>query len=71
MDQNALCLDDGGVDEVEDLGGGLVGCVEKYLILLVKPEICQILHSYRLPVIRNLFSSTIDNVSNLICHNEL
>lgn len=71
MNKNRFGLGDGVVDEVEDEIGGMVCVVEEHLVLLVQPLKRQVLHSNCLPMVWNLLSSAVDDMSDLVCHHEL
>jgi hypothetical protein len=44
--------------------------IKPYLIILVQPEKCEICHSYRFPMVLDLFSSAIDDMRDFVGHDE-
>ena len=71
MYKNTFSLLHGFLNEVENSITCLILTVEYNLVILIKPKECEISNTDRLPVVWNLFTSTVYNMCNLVCNYEL
>lgn len=71
VDEDALVLVHGVLDEVIYFVGGLVGTIEEYLILLVEPGVGEVLHANVGPLVLHLPATTVDDPGHLVGHHEL
>lgn len=71
MDQHALVLVHGVLNEVIDFVGRLISTIEEYLILLIEPRVSQVLHANICPLILHLAAAAIDNSGNFVGDDEL
>ena len=71
MDQHALVLVHGVLNEVVNLVGGLVGAVEQYLVLFIEPGVGQVLHPDVRPLVLNLPTAAVYHPGDLVRHHKL
>lgn len=71
MDERALGTGVGRFYEGEDLVSSAVLRVHDRLLVAIGPEVCQIVDCDWLPMIRYLSSCAINDVGDLVGHNEL
>jgi hypothetical protein len=71
MHQNTFCLFNCFFNKIKYGIAGFIFRIKYNLIVLIKPEKCKISNPNRLPMVRYLFSCTIDNMSYLISDNKL
>ena len=71
MDKYALVLFYSVLNKVKNGFGGGVLLVKNDLVLQIQPLKSQVDHTAALPMVGYLLSCAVDDVSDLVCHNEL
>lgn len=70
MHKDALTFSGGALNKLKDLFSGFVLRVKEDLVLAVHPEVCQVDDSNGLPMVSDLLSCAIYDVSHFISNNE-
>lgn len=71
MNENTLGFVDSIIYKIKNLVCRLILGVKKNLIFLVHPIVSEVDYSYWFPMIWYLFSSTVNNMSDFVCNDEL